>query len=902
MLKLRSTFAGKYLAPVLILLLAAYLRSFNVGAVPLAVDDSVISLKAIDLARHGQWTLLGSVMSVGFWHSPLSVYLYAIPYSLSPDPRIASLFTGALNTAAVALVYFIGARFFSRPAGLIAALFYAVHPEAVGTGRGIWNPNLGAPFIMFYVATGLMGYCRDRRWARILHIPSLSLGVQCHPGAALLAPITAVLIFHAIRSHPTKWRSIMWHTALSGALATLTILPWGVGLYTAAQAGGVQAEIDTLPNRGLIYTVTTTYEGLGYWRKHFSQIIVPSLVAVGSLWLAARSLRRHNGIPGLVAVLGFFLVPTLALALNAKYRGFYLTSSFPNAFLIQGALIGGVAIGARSSGRGSKFWNWRGLLRTPFVRWIAPPLVSFIVGLHLIYVFTPPERIFGPSHSLDDQIAAINLAQRLAADTGRDLFLIAHDTGAEPPYQWELLNEGRHGRVIWHGRPLPLPANGAVMVGFASYDSRAFVFAGGQVYGEYFRIAKLPPAGQFKPNLPLLRPIRLSSGFTLLGLLTQPPDNLPVAGQTWTVYLISRVDTPGAEEFTLFAHLIDANGDKYAQLDAPALTPSHQRAGEHVLTQLDFQLGEGLPATGPLYLRLGMYNSAGQVQVLDDAGNGIGDYALIQIRGEAEPLATWEDGFALDQLTTDSPLLQGPPLNLTATWRFTQTPTRDLRLRWRLLTSGGITAFDQTTDLIAGVPASTVPAGTFASQHYSLRIPADLQPGAYTLELMPVDLQGQSMWKFQFVYPAPIDVVARARRFEAPPMGHAAGLTFGETLRLIGYDLIQDGSAVQLVLHWQAIGQIAQDYKYFVHVWRGGEVVAQVDSMPGAYQYLTSWWAPNEVFSETVMLDLGALEGGTYTLTTGFYDPTTGERLPVTLADGSQPADSWATLEEISLP
>src|SRR5574341_2224328 len=115
---------------VLILLLAAYLRWSKLGGDPLAMDDSVISLKAIGLARHGQWTLLGTVMSVGFWHSPLSVYLYAIPYSLSPDPRIARLFTGAWNTVAVALVYFIGARFFSRPAGIVAALLYAVHPEA----------------------------------------------------------------------------------------------------------------------------------------------------------------------------------------------------------------------------------------------------------------------------------------------------------------------------------------------------------------------------------------------------------------------------------------------------------------------------------------------------------------------------------------------------------------------------------------------------------------------------------------------------------------------------------------------------------------------------------------------------------------------------------------------------
>ena len=54
--------------------------------------------------------------------------------------------------------------------------------------------------------------------------------------------------------------------------------------------------------------------------------------------------------------------------------------------------------------------------------------------------------------------------------------------------------------------------------------------------------------------------------------------------------------------------------------------------------------------------------------------------------------------------------------------------------------------------------------------------------------------------------------------------------------------------------------------------------------------------------SETVTLDLASLEAGTYTLTTGFYDPATGERLPVTLADGALSADGWVSLSEITLP
>ena len=44
-------------------------------------------------------------MSAGTSHSPFSVYLYGLPVLLTPDQRIAILFTGALNVIAAALLF-----------------------------------------------------------------------------------------------------------------------------------------------------------------------------------------------------------------------------------------------------------------------------------------------------------------------------------------------------------------------------------------------------------------------------------------------------------------------------------------------------------------------------------------------------------------------------------------------------------------------------------------------------------------------------------------------------------------------------------------------------------------------------------------------------------------------------
>ena len=199
--------------------------------------------------------------------------------------------------------------------------------------------------------------------------------------------------------------------------------------------------------------------------------------------------------------------------------------------------------------------------------------------------------------------------------------------------------------------------------------------------------------------------------------------------------------------------------------------------------------------------------------------------------------------------------------------------------------------------IISVSPTSELPVGVFASAHYSFRIPTDIAAGSYTLEAQLIDggeMVGQP-------YRSSIKIAARERNYEPPPTQHAINATFGQEINLLGYDLGQDGRTLQLVLHWKALGQIARDYKYFVHVWHDGQVVAQVDSVPGNYQYYTSWWAANEAFSETISVDLTALDAGTYMLTTGFYDPTTGQRLPVTLADGTQSANTWVTLQSVVL-
>jgi hypothetical protein len=90
------------------------------------------------------------------------------------------------------------------------------------------------------------------------------------------------------------------------------------------------------------------------------------------------------------------------------------------------------------------------------------------------------------------------------------------------------------------------------------------------------------------------------------------------------------------------------------------------------------------------------------------------------------------------------------------------------------------------------------------------------------------------------------------------------------------------------------------DYKYYVHLWSEGQVVAQVDAMPRGNQYPTSWWAVGEVVRESVQLTLPG--SGEYVLTTGFYDPVGGERLPVVSVDGQADSREWVDMQRVEMP
>lgn len=880
-IRIRNT--SHYAPIVVVLILAAGLRSMNTGLEPLSTDEATHSIKAIDVARHGKIELLGPPMpyfSFRGWHGPISIYLYALPFLISPDPRLAIMLTAATHVIATGIIFAIGNRYWGRRTGVISALLFAIHPEAIYMARGIWNPMFMTPFALAYVWSGLLGYCSGHKWARIVHLPMLTLGGQCHPGVFLLAPITIVLWAHNWKQNPKTRRVSMIQTLYSGSFALFLTMPWILGVYldnvNNVPLSNIQVNEITSSNTVTDDTFTLSmlahiYQQLGNWETNWTQPIQPSLTIIGLVTILTLALRRQQSVAGHAIGLGYVLPPLIIVVLSKQYQDHFIWANYGFAFLIQGVVASKLLPSTRSHGNNK--YKRR-------IRWIGLLIFALLILTQLLFNFRY-DRGLGRG-SLDQFIAAINSAEKLSKNTGRNLLMLVADEGLP----WEALREGRKARVIWHDRAMPLPQGGAVLLGSSEYDGRPFVFSGGNIVDGGFRITELPPAAQFKPDLIPIAPINFSNGTTVLGFLREIPDSLPQAGQRWTVFMIWRVDAIGTEEYKVFAHLLDETNNKHAQVDVPGLPIGQLRVGEHVMSQIHLEVGDDLPEYGPLYLRFGMYDVSRRNELLGTSG-------AIQIRSSEDPLADWNN-IRIANFVTKNQIQQGPPLEITATWRIVHTPQDNIRLHWSLVSGDSLKVFETTTDLVRDYPATELPSSVLTTERYYLRIPPDIVPATYMLTLEAVDSTGKPIGK---PYRTAVGINARARTYTAPPLQHTVNAKLGGKISLLGYDLQSDGATIQITMVWQALDAINADYKYFVHLWRDEQLVTQADAMPRNNQYPTSWWVANEIVTDVVELTVPG--PGKYTVTTGLYNPTDDSRLPVILANGQPASHDWVLLEQL---
>ena len=899
-----TKFVKQHIILIPILFLAAFLRLYEADTEFFGGDDAYISIKAIQVARYGETHLLGPPSSLGLVHSPLSVYLYAIPYLFSPDPRGAQAFTGILNVVAVGILYFISHRYFGRWAAIIGSVLFAVHPHMVFASRVINNAQLGAPLVMLYVFTGLLGYFDNKGWARLTHLSLLSLAGQCHPHSFALAPISVALIVYCWINSPKNRRVVLSQTLVGAFIAVVTLVPWGIGLYQFSQNFDVLGMVQNMPSTGELQD-SVGFGGLGYIfslsynlervPRNWLQPVQAAIVVAGTLWFLFRALRYRNGFPGLIIVLGLIIVPAVTWIIQAHWVVDYWWPRLPNAFLIQGAVI--AAVVASPSVLSPR--SYLDSLKARTLKWPVV-LLTLALGTNQVWDYFFADRPPPPVTSRD-LVTAMDIAVNRVKEDGRELMVLL--SPGHNGLTWALLREYaflRHGLqadLVQSDSAVPLPDKGALLVGDASNENRDFWFAGGEMMSGRSRLADLPAAEHFSPDLVALSPLRFSNDVIVRGFFLADPEIWPLAGQRWSIFMIWEAGGEAPQAFNVFTHLVGPDGNKYGQGDRRGFDSHQWRHGSLYASQFELDLADDLPETGSLFLRFGMYTSDDQAELLDNTGNPAGTAGEIQIRAETLPVAVWSNGLELNSFEVSSPIQTGSPINASVIWRSRQEIEDKLQLRWQLFDEDNLEVFSSITAVISEPYPSAWAQGVFVAEKYELRVPSDIAPGDYRIEVQTVD---QKSVLFDESFSGVVEVTDRLRNFAEPSLKHVVRAVIGDEIEVLGYDLERKADNLELTVFWRALGYINQDYKYFVHLWKGEQVVAQVDSMPASWQYPTSWWAPGEVVAEKVVFDVADLESDGFGVTTGFYDPEDGGRLKVARTDGAKGDIGWVTLIESS--
>ncbi len=251
-------------------------------------------------------------------------------------------------------------------------------------------------------------------------------------------------------------------------------------------------------------------------------------------------------------------------------------------------------------------------------------------------------------------------------------------------------------------------------------------------------------------------------------------------------------------------------------------------------------------------------------------------------------------------------LLTASQLDVRLTWTVSGPIAANYAVALRLHdTAGKVWTSRDTQPGYGFLPTSTWRPGTL-DDLYTLDLPADLpRDQIYALDVIVYRAASQQELGRTTIDGLRVDQIGDwrsieppARSFTAPALTQPLDVTFGDQIRLLGYDLIRADRSLTLKLAWQAQRAIDHNYKVFVHVFDPAteKIVAQSDVMPRNNTYPTSRWIGGEVITDTITLSLADAPPGAYRIAVGLFDAN--GRLPIS-GSGAEVANQRVVLADV---
>ncbi len=163
--------------------------------------------------------------------------------------------------------------------------------------------------------------------------------------------------------------------------------------------------------------------------------------------------------------------------------------------------------------------------------------------------------------------------------------------------------------------------------------------------------------------------------------------------------------------------------------------------------------------------------------------------------------------------------------------------------------------------------------------------------GGHVVEVLPVGQFAVAGGRIDGLQP----IQPGARLIRPATLPKASGARFGAAIELTAYELgsgpFYPGKAVPLALEWRAEEPVPVDYFVTAQVLKDGQLWGQWDGPLGQWYTARAWRAGQVVRDDIPLRVAGNAQPGRYRLIVAVYDPATGVRLPVRLADGQGGGD-----------
>lgn len=368
-----------------------------------------------------------------------------------------------------------------------------------------------------------------------------------------------------------------------------------------------------------------------------------------------------------------------------------------------------------------------------------------------------------------------------------------------------------------------------------------------------------------------------------------------VSGQGTWLSVIWSPENPNAALPVLCLQLRDSNeviwADGCTQLDQP--DDPEMAGGKPIASQLWLKLPPGLaPTTYSLNL------------LLNDKVQPIGTMSVSPPASQIsqKPLVEYENGLSLMAIEWEDATFQAGLWALgNLVWQTNDSLPNDLIVSMRLVDWLGRPIVEEIMPVDpVDYPGDQWQPGEWVRSFIGLQLPF-VSNGRYRVQVMVKDKAGtavpaaglfnQTWTTIDTLAIKPWPIMKELPDGTTP----VNDVQFGETIHLLGYDMVVKNELLTIKLYWSADRETAVDYDVFVHLGQpAAPPLAQSSGEPANWMRPVSSWRPDEIIEDVHTIPVPANLPADAVISVGLFDSNNSDtRLPVTANDQPIPNNIW---------